>query len=476
MPWDLETIFHPRSVAIVGVSPPHLTERGFGTASVGFLLGLLEMGFPTVYPVNPKYEEVAGLKCYPSLLDIEGPVDHVISSVPASVVPQLVEQAIAKGVRSIHFFTAGFSETGDVERAALEEAIVKKAREAGIRVIGPNCMGLYVPKARLSFSPLFPKEPGPVALVSQSGGHAIDVVIGASQRGVRFSKVVSYGNATDINESELLEHLASDEETEVICAYIEGVRDGRRFLSALKGASAAKPVIVLKGGRTSIGGRATLSHTASMAGSMAVFDAALKQAGAIRVDSLDELADLAVGFTFLGVPRGPRVAVVGGGGGMSVLAADLIGEAGLDLPELPTSTQEELRAFTPLAGTSVRNPVDTVTLWEPQLMENTLRIIASAENVDAVILHMGFGFMAQRLQDGPPSPEETAKAIAKARQATGKPIAVAIRVRFSAEDTTTSMRMAEECWRQGLPVFFGLPNAVTTLAKMVAWRTRREEA
>jgi len=478
MSWDLETVFHPRSVAVVGISPPERAERGFGTAALGFLLGLLEMGFPVIYPVNPKYQEVAGLKCYASLRDIEGPVDHVISSVPAHVVPQLLEDCIAKGVRSIHFFTAGFRETGEEERAALEEAIVRRAKEAGIRILGPNCMGLYVPRAKLSFNPSFPKEPGPVAFISQSGGNAVDLVLTGAIRGLRFSKVVSYGNAADIDESELLNYLADDPETEVICAYIEGVRDGRRFLSALKKASAVKPTVVLKGGRTGAGQRATFSHTASLAGSMAVFDAALKQAGAVRVDSLDELADVAIAFRFLGVPQGPRVAVVGPGGGFSVMAADAVAEAGLVLPELPAHTQEELRRFTPVAGTSVRNPVDTVTVWHPRALEDTLRIVGQAENVDLVIFHLGLGFMApaqgQQSPDATMPIEDIASAVARAREDCGKPIAVTLRWRFTAEAIEGALRLTEECWQRGLAVFFGLSSTVQAVAKLVAWRRQRE--
>ncbi len=476
---DLETIFHPRSVAVVGISPPERVERGFGMAAIGFLLGLLEMGFPTIYPVNPKYEEVAGLRCYPSLLDIEGPVDHVISSVPAHVVPQLVEECIAKGVRSIHFFTAGFRETGEEDRAALEEAVVRRAKGAGIRIFGPNCMGLYVPKAKLSFSPHFPKEPGPVAFISQSGGHAMDMVISGAVRGLRFSKVVSYGNASDVDESELLEYLATDVDSEIVCAYIEGVKDGRRFFSALKKVGAAKPTIVLKGGRTGAGSRATLSHTASLAGSLAVFDAALKQAGAIRVNTVEELVDVAIAFRFMGVPAGPRVAVVGPGGGMSVMAADELAEAGLDLPELPPHTQEDLRRFTPVAGTSVRNPVDTVTIWDTKALEDTLRIVGSAENVDLVLLHLGFAFtpapQGQQPSEPPVPPDAWAEAIARARQECGKPTAIVIRWRYAPNILQMALALTEECWRRGIAVYFSLTSAVQAVAKVLAWRRMWEE-
>src|SRR2546427_7845450 len=341
---SLDAIFPPRSVAIAGVSTQ---QPGFAGVGLGFLLSLMELGFPAVYPVNPKYQEVEGLKCYASVLDIEGPVDHVISSVPARIVPQLVEDCIAKGVRSVHFFTAGFRETGDDEMADLETQVVGRLTGAGIRVFGPNCMGLYVPESKLAVMPGFPAESGPVGFISQSGGNAGEMIYTAAVRGIRFSKVVSYGNASDIDESELLSCLARDPKTNVICAYIEGVKDGRRFVQALRDAAAAKPVVGLKGGRTAAGTRAVMSHTASLAGSLAVFDSLCRQLNAVRVNSVEEMADLAGAFRYMSAPAGPGVAVVGGGGGFSVFAADEIDDAGLECPVLPENTQKALGEINP---------------------------------------------------------------------------------------------------------------------------------
>ena len=182
---SLDAVFHPRSVAIAGVS---IQQPGFAGVGLGFLLSLMELGFPAVYPVNPKYEEIEGLKCYASVLDIKGPVDHVILSVPARIVPQLVEDCIAKGVRSVHFFTAGFRETGDDEMADLETQVVGRLTGSGIRVFGPNCMGLYVPESKLAFMPGFPAEVGPVGFISQSGGNAGEMVYTAAVRGIRFAR------------------------------------------------------------------------------------------------------------------------------------------------------------------------------------------------------------------------------------------------------------------------------------------------
>jgi acyl-CoA synthetase (NDP forming) len=482
-PLALDYVFHPRSVAVVGVSPPQWGPAG---VAAGFLLALEDLQFEgPVYPVNPHHQEILGLKCYPSLLDVLGPVDHVIFSVPTPAVPRVIEDCVTKGVKSIHFFTSGFSETGDEAAAEMERRIVARATGAGIRVIGPNCMGLYCPSGKIAFMPRSPVEPGPVAFLSQSGGNAGDFIFAAAPRGIRFSKIVSYGNAADLNECELLEYLAEDPETEIITAYIEGVRDGRRFFHALRRASARKPVVVLKGGRTEGGSRAVFSHTASLAGSARVFDAVLRQAGAVRVDSLDELVDLAVAFRFVGPPGGRGVGVVGPGGGFSVFAADEVNEAGLELPDLSPAVQEELRRFTPVAGTSVRNPVDTNIIMEPHKLTDTLRIVASDPNVDAVLFHIGFGWGAWRrgVQQDQPLPfdpaivvKAMADSIVRAKEASDVPVMLVARAALDAGSQRFSLQFQEQCWRQGVGVFPTIPRACNAIAKMVRWREMRQDA
>lgn len=472
----LDLIFHPRSVAIAGVSTQ---QPGFAGVGLGFLLSLMEMSAsdgPAVYPVNPKYPEIEGLKCYASILDIEGPVDHVISSVPARIVPQLVEDCIAKGVRSVHFFTAGFRETGDAEMTDLEAQVVSRLTGAGIRVFGPNCMGLYVPESRLSFMPGFPAEPGPVGFISQSGGNAGEMVYTSAVRGIRFSKVVSYGNAADIDESELLSYLGGDAETELICAYIEGVKDGRRFFEAMRRAAAAKPLVVLKGGRTSAGTRAVMSHTASLAGSLEVFDSLCRQVNAVRVNSVEEMADLAVAFRFLNAPAGPGVAVVGGGGGFSVFAADEIDDAGLQCPVLPEHTQKALGGINPVAGTSVRNPVDTIAIFEPPKLEQTLRIIGEAENIDVIMYHTSFSWgrgrrsVAMLGADPIHYMQMQVQQMVKARDASGTPIVVVLRPPLDVESMERTAAFQEKCWRAGFPVYPTIPRAANAIAKTLRWR------
>ncbi len=280
---ELEAIFQPRAIAVVGASA--------NPESLGhdYVRCLLEYGYKgAVYPVNPELSEVLGLTVYPSLRQVPGTVDYVISCIPASGVLDLVEDCRHVGVKAVHFFTARFSETGREDAALLEQELLRRTRSAGIRVIGPNCMGLYDPRQGISFRTDFPKEPGSTAFLSQSGGNAVELVHHGAQRGLRFSKVISYGNGLDLDEADFLDYFAQDSETTVIVAYIEGISDGRRFMAALRRAAAAKPVIVLKGGRTSSGTRAAASHTAALAGAQQVWRVALRQAGAMEVMRLGE--------------------------------------------------------------------------------------------------------------------------------------------------------------------------------------------
>jgi acyl-CoA synthetase (NDP forming) len=469
----LDYLFHPRSVAVVGAS----TQEGPGS----FVTAILEMGFEgDLYPVNPKAEMISGLKCYPRLSDIPGDVDHVISSVPLRFVEGLVEECAGKNVKTLHFFTAGFSETGDDEAAALEARVLARAGQLGVRVIGPNCMGLYVPGAGLSFMPAMPAEPGPVALLSQSGANAGEFCRNGAVRGLRYSKVVSYGNGADLRESELLEYIAEDPETEVVTCYIEGVRDGPRFLRALRAAAAAKPVAVLKGGRTDAGTRAVNSHTGSLAGTRQVFDAAVRQAGAISVDRMDELIDAAATFRFLRELVGPRAAIVGGGGGFSVLASDEVASHGLELPELPEDVQRRLLDFTPVAGTSVRNPVDTSVGWGPdglKPMLETIRIVSSAPNVDFILYHTSWSWGAGR----PGGPEiadlarETAAGLGTVAAETGKPVVCVARPPTTELGMRGTLAFQEEAASHGLAVYPGVQAASLALRRLLDWQAARRE-
>jgi acyl-CoA synthetase (NDP forming) len=377
---DLEALFSPKSIAVVGASA---NERSQGYE---FVQALVEIGFPgPIYPVNPKLDELLGLKAYPRLEEIPGTVDFVISAVPASFVLELVDGARAKETKLIHFFTARFSETGREDAAELERELRRRIREAGIRVIGPNCMGLYYPKQKITFDPVLPKEPGNVGFLTQSGSHAFRVMMRGSERGLRFSKVVSYGNAMDINESDLLDHFREDPDTEVIAAYIEGLRDGRRFLDALRRAADRKPVVVLKGGRTAAGRTAAASHTAALASQQVVWQTAVRQAGAIEARSLNDLLDMLVAFSLAGPANGSRVAILGGAGGETVETADICNEAGLDVAPIPPELREELKEKLPHAWDWVGNPIDGSILgWGRFEALEVVQLMAASPGYDLV--------------------------------------------------------------------------------------------
>lgn len=434
---------------------------------------LREAGFPAIYPVNPKYAEVLGLRCYPSLEAIPGVVDHVVVSIPAESALALLDDCAAKGVKSVHFFTAGFSETGDAKRAELEETMLAKARSGGFRIIGPNCIGLFVPKSHLVTTTGMALEPGPIAFISQSGGHAHDLPYYGRPRGLRFSKVVSYGNALDVDESELLQYFSQDPETEIIAAYIEGVKDGRRFLGAVRDAAARKPVVIYKGGTTEAGKRAAHGHTASLTSSVAVFGALCRQVNAIQVEDVETLTDVLVALRFVRpLPGGTGVAVVGTGGGPSVLASDEIEEAGLCLPPLSQEVQEELRRFLPIAGGIFSNPVDATTLLFPQAISATMRVIGEVPGIDMLIYHLGFHPVSRwgsgRLLSATLL-QAIIGALRDAQQTTGKPVLVALRPAPDWDGTKGFLAAQEAFVGAGFPVFHSLHQAATAMARAAGW-------
>jgi acyl-CoA synthetase (NDP forming) len=394
---DLDFLFHPNSVALVGITTSQTWHW-----TLTFLEGLLEIGFDRpLYLVNPKGGEIRGHKVYTSLKDVPGNIDYVIGLVNAHIAPQLVEECAEKGVRAIHFCTAGFSETGEADRVKLEFELAQVARKKGIRIIGPNCMGIYCPQSRLSFSPAFPKESGPVGVISQSGGNSIFLVRQAALRGIRFSKVISFGNACDINESDLLEYLASDVDTRIIALYIEGIKDGRRFRRAMEQAAKEKTVILLKGGATEGGARAAAGHTAALAGSQAAWDALCKQLGIISVSSIEEMIDVLVTLLFLPLPRGRNAVLFGAGGGASVLIADEFEKRGLRVPPFPPEIIAQIREFTPIAGNILRNPVDySQAINNLEGVVKTFMILSAWEGTDFIVTFVRTGqFTTSRISE-----------------------------------------------------------------------------
>ncbi len=388
---SLESAFHPRSMAIIGASG-NPTSQGYR-----WVQGQVELGYRgPIYPVNPNYTDILGLKCYASIKDIPGSVDYVISSVPAASILNLLTECRDKGVKFVHLFTARFSETGDEDAIKLEREILKRAREFGIRLIGPNCLGIYYPKEGMALTIDLPPEPGGVGVFSQSGGNSVEIINYAAQRGIRFSKVISYGNALDLTETDFLEYLSQDPETKVIAAYVEGVKDGERFFQALKQATLRKPVIILKGGRGAAGTKAASSHTASLSGSLRVWQTAMQQAGAIQAGNMEELIDIALAAYFLPPFTGTRVGIVGGGGGQCVLSAGEWEEGGFNVIPLPAEIKEEVKKSLPeLWWDWLGNPMDVSILPVEVRATNfhikLMRMMALSPDFDLLVANITTG-------------------------------------------------------------------------------------
>ncbi|MBI5948737.1 MAG: CoA-binding protein [Chloroflexi bacterium] len=417
----LDRLFSPRSVAVVGAS------TNVDSAGHDYVRSLKEFEFPgPVYPINPKADEVAGYRAYPSLRAVPGEVDLVISCIPAGGVLDLIDDCREARVRFLHLFTGRFSETGDAEAAELEREIERRAAAAGVRILGPNGMGLYYPAAGVSFRPDLPRAAGHVAFLSQSGNNAVEVSLRGAARGLRFGKVANYGNGMDITPGEMLRYLADDAETAVIGAYVEGVPDGRGFFEGLQAAAARKPVIIHKAGRTRAGARSAASHTAALAGAAELWSTVIKQAGAIEARSQEQLLDLMLGASLLPRAKGRNVAAVGGGGGRSVQSADACEESGLEVVPLTTAVREQVRAKAPQLADWIGNPVDQSILAGSGLSSNgLLQMMLADDAYDLAIANVGEDWFLGR-PDAEGRLRYACERLADIVNASAKPVAVVL--------------------------------------------------
>jgi acyl-CoA synthetase (NDP forming) len=354
---EFEPIFYPKSIAVVGVSA---TSTKAGSLWVS---DLRSAGFPgPVYPVGSSGGRIGDLEIFPSLRLVPGDVDYVIVAVPRQSVLQLLDDCAAKNVKAVHFFTAGFSEMDTQQGRKLEEQMLEKARQGNVRIIGPNCIGVYCPEHKTPFLMGILGEDGSVGFVSQSGGIATKLVTIGIARHINYSKGVSFGNGIDLDASDFLQYLAADTKTKVVGAYLEGTRDGTRLFRTMREVTEIKPLVVWKGGRTEAGAQAAMSHTGSLASSAAIWSAMLKQAGAIEVHGLEELTDTLLIFQQSKHGRGIRAAIIGGladgGGGNSVAAGDACMENGLKVPPLSFETKQKLSDLLGEVGSILGNPVD----------------------------------------------------------------------------------------------------------------------
>jgi len=476
-----EPLFYPKSLAIIGAS----TEpTKFGNI---ILSAIKEIGYGgKIYPVNPEGGEIRGMKVYPSLKEIPGEVDFAILTIPATLVSATLEECLRRGVKGAEILTSGFKETGTPEGRRMEEDLTRIAQR-GIRILGPNCFGIYCPESGLTILPgqNFSRETGPVGFLSQSGGLCADLGQIAKGLGIRFSKMVSYGNGCDVGACDLLEYFFADEKTRVIAGYVEGLEDGPKFIRILRENRGRKPVILWKAGLTATGSRAVMSHTGSMGGSEAVWHSALKQAGAIQVYSAEELVDAIYAFLYLPANAGLRVSVMGGGGAISVAASDSLERMGLDIPVFSSSVLKKLKTSFPPVGNSLKNPVD---LGNPMIPPSMLRKVMEAAGEDQgidtlIIIQILFYILFQvrhrlRMDDRPLSQfsfqPELLKACEDVRAKYQKPIILVL------PEITTDARLIdlESEWRRerdvyqaaGFPVFKTIDQAARALHHLVAFQ------
>ncbi len=390
----LARTFHPRTVAVVG-----------DKRAMNYLWLRSQTTFEgKVYSVQIDEREVQGITDlgvpnYPSLESIPDEIDYVITAVPRQVAPHIVAECVTKKVAGVMLFTSGFSEVHDEEGQRLEQRVTKTAREAGLALIGPNCMGIYHPKIGLRNYPDLPAgEPGSVGFIGQSGTHTITFSMAAASHGLRISKAVSFGNATVLDASDYLDYLAHDDETEIIGIYLEGVREGRRFFSLLREVTPHKPVVIWKGGQTEAGQRATSSHTGSLAVPATVWASMVRQAGAVSASSFDELLDVIKLLRFTKPATGDGVGLIAMTGGPSVSLTDACAAAGLRVPPLSPASYEELSSFFNVIGGSFQNPLDsghTIGMGQrTDTLDRLLSILDRDPHIDAIVMDTGAGLVA----------------------------------------------------------------------------------
>ena len=467
----LHRLFYPGAVAIIGASrSPHK----FGHIQVA---NLLRMGFKgRIYPINPRADEILGLKCYPSILDVPGQVDVAVITIPAPKVPGAVRDCVEKGVRFVVIISSGFKEAGP-EGEKLQEAMLKFVEGTDTRIVGPNTTGILNPEASFTttFMPIEgPVREGPVSFIVQTGlfaGILLLHILTAERFGI--AKVAGLGNKCDLSEVEVLEYLGQDEKTGVIAMYIEGVRDGRKLMEVAREVGLDKPILVLKSGRTEAGLRAALSHTGSMVGRDEVFDAACKQCGMIRVRDFEELIDLAKAFAMQPVPRGPRLGIASYSGAGCVLASDECSLQGLRLAELSQESLDRLaKALPPWAR--VGHPIDLEPLHEgvgPDAYGLALEVLASDPGVDAImanIMALPEGLMWATFYAGP---DDFLRYFSSARKlAPHKPIAICVGGDKEAVEAVVSALEGA-----GFPTYPSISRAIRALSALYAYSSIREK-
>ncbi len=445
----LDAIFRPESIAVIGAS------RSPGTVGYQVVDNLQEHGYPgVIYPVNPNARAVHSIPAYPSVLDVPGSVDLGVIVVPKELVLEVVDQCGEKGVRALVVITAGFREEGS-EGARRERALMERVRKYGMRLVGPNCMGVLNTDPALSmnatFAPTMP-PPGPVGLMSQSGAIGVTILDYAAELGIGIHEFASVGNKPDVSGNDLIEYWENDPKIRVILMYLENFGNPRRFTPIARRVSRKKPIVVVKSGRTHAGALAASSHTGALAGMDVATDALLAQCGVQRADTVEALFDMAMAFGSLPVPAGNRVAVVTNAGGPGIIIADACEAGGLRIAPLGEATQARLRENLPEEA-SVRNPVDMIATATPESYRTALAAVLQDPDIDAAIAAFVPPLRVRQ--------QDVAVAIVQAvRENPGKPVLAVLMGREGLPEGRAELQEA------GIPAYSFPESAANALAAM----------
>jgi acetyltransferase len=455
---DLEVLnglLRPKSIAVIGASA---TPGKIGHTVVKNLIESEYEG--DVYPINPKGGEILGLKVYPSVLDVPGDIDAAAVIVPAKIVPHVARECGEKGVKGLIIIASGFSEVG---REDLEEQVVEIAHEHGMRVLGPNIVGILSnsDNCNASFAPFLPLE-GKAALVSQSGALLIAIDAATFVRRVGFDKLVSIGNMSDVNFADMVEWLSQDENTACVSLYIEGLKDGRRFIKASRGAQ--KPIIALKSGVSAHGAAAAASHTGSLAGSGKVYEAAFQQAGVVRASDLNNLFDRTLALSLQKPMRGDNLLIITNGGGVGVLATDAAERFGIPLRFAPDEVQEELKHHMPEFG-SAKNPVDLTGMAGRDWYQDSVRYAFAHPWVDGLVV-----LYCETAMTDPMNIAQGIKEAVEESGVTDKPVVVSF---VGGENSETAMKWLVE---NNIPAYGAPDIAVNAMAALREYARNRDMA
>jgi acetyltransferase len=425
---------------------------------------IIESGYAgKIYLVNPKGGQIYGRKTYPSLFDIEDFIDLAIIGIPSKLVPDAVSDCVERGIRGIIIVTAHFGEYSE-DGKKVEAEILEMARKGGTRIVGPNCMGIY--NASINLNTTFASFlPGPYALISQSGNLGLELDYLTKKRGLGFSKWVSLGNQLDIPFHEYLSYVKDDADTKVILTYIEGLKEGRDFLSVARETTKSKPVLSVKVGASPAGARAAASHTGALAGGDQIYDSAFRQVGIIRVNNSDELLDVGEALLKCPLPRGNRIAILVDGGGAGTLAADISMRYNLEVPILSEETQENLAKVMPTAGLhSLTNPIDFATEVDIRAWARFSKIILQDEGIDGLVLVGGYGGYTDAWPAWDKAWVEMAYEISRLPRELDKPLIV--QSMFHGDNP----KSLEVLSQQGIPVYGSLETAMKCMSHLAGRR------